>query len=158
MAELPLGVAIISLIDQNKILLIQRTKGDYVGLWGLLGGKIEKGEHISDTAIRELLEESGINAKFVSYLGCISEHLVENEKVTNHFMLHLCELKPITTQINNQENKLAWFDLDKLGLVKEKIIPSDLLIIERMIKNRNSSYYNCILEKKEDSYILKKFE
>ena len=43
MKELPLAVAISALIKDNKILLIKRLRGDYVGLLGLPGGKIEKG-------------------------------------------------------------------------------------------------------------------
>ena len=42
MKELPLAVAISALIKDNQILLIKRLKGDYVGLLGLPGGKIEK--------------------------------------------------------------------------------------------------------------------
>ena len=42
MKELPLAVVITALVKDNKILLIKRMKGDYVGLLGLPGGKIEK--------------------------------------------------------------------------------------------------------------------
>lgn len=40
--EKPLAVVLSALIDNGKILLIKRRKGDYVSLWGLPGGKIEK--------------------------------------------------------------------------------------------------------------------
>ena len=122
------------------------------------GGKIEKNEHLSEAAIREVLEESGIESDFKNYLGLVSEQLVENGIVLQHFLLHICELKPKSTSIlNDSEGKLDWFNLDDLNNLKDKIIPSDFLIIEKIVKNNEKRYYNCILEKKGDNYYLKEF-
>ena len=159
MKELPLAVVISAVIKDDQILLIKRLRGDYVGLWGLPGGKIEKNEHLSEAAIREILEESGIESNFKNHLGLVSEHLIENRNVLQHFLLHICELEPKTIDIlNDSEGKLAWFNLDDLQNLKGKIIPSDFLIIEKIVKNREKGYYNCILEKNGDNYFLKKFE
>jgi ADP-ribose pyrophosphatase YjhB (NUDIX family) len=159
MKELPLSIAISALINDKKILLIKRIKGDYIGLWGLPGGKIEKNEHLSEAAIREIYEESGIISKFKSHLGFVSEHLIEKGSIIQHFLLHICELIPQSIEIkNNQEGNLAWFDLDSINEMKEKIIPSDFLMIEKIIKNKESNYFNCVLEKIDNDYILKKFE
>ena len=79
------------------------------------GGKIEKNEHLSRAAIREIQEEAGINTKFKSHLGFVSEHLIENNQIQKHFLLHVCELIQKTTEIkNNQEGNLKWFNLDEL--------------------------------------------
>ncbi len=159
MQENPLSVVISALIKNNQILLIKRIRGDYIGLWGLPGGKIEKEEHLSEAAKREILEESGIESSFKNYLGFVSEHLIENGKILQHFLLHICELEPKTTEIlNDSEGKLDWFHLDYLPSFKEKIIPSDFLIIEKIVKNKEKKYYNCIIEKKGNIYLLKKFE
>jgi ADP-ribose pyrophosphatase YjhB (NUDIX family) len=159
MKELPLAVVISALIKDNKILLIKRIRGDYVGLLSLPGGKIEKNEHLSEAATREILEESGIKSEFKDHLGFVSEHLIENGNITQHFLLHVCELEPKTTEITkDEEGKLEWFDLDKIQDMKEQIIPSDFLMIENIIKNKKKGYYNCVLEKIGDNHILKKFE
>ncbi len=163
----PLAVAICALVKDGNILLIKRIRGDYVGMWSLPGGKIERDEHTSEAAVREIREESGIESRFISYLGCVSEHLVENGKVVNHFLLNLCELEPKTTEIKNGgEGELKWFDLGNLP--KGAIIPSDLLMIEKMVKQRggerpggvpHTNYYNCVIEKTSSgSHELKKFE
>ncbi len=158
MKEPPLPVVISALIKDNQILLIKRVKGDYVGFLGLPGGKIEKNEHLSEAAIREVLEESGIESVFKNYLGIVSEHLVENGNVLQHFLLHICELKPKSTDIlNDSEGRLDWFNLDDINNLKDKIIPSDFLIIEKIVKNNEKGYYNCILEKEGDNYYLKEF-
>jgi len=157
--ELPLSVAISFLIKDNKILLIKRIRGDYVGLFGLPGGKIEKNEHFSEAAVREILEESGIESEFKNYCGLVSEHLIENEKIIQHFLLHICQLFPKTANIsNNSEGKLEWFDLEFISKMKGEIIPSDFLMIEKMIINKEKDYYECVIEKYGNKHILKKFE
>ena len=159
MKELPLAVAISAVIKDNQILLIKRLRGDYAGLLGLPGGKVEKNEHLSEAATREILEESGIESNFKSHLGFVSEHLIENGNILQHFLLHICELEPKTTDIlNESEGKLAWFNLDDIQKMKESIIHSDFLIIEKIVKNRGKVYYNCTVEKNGDNYFLKKFE
>ena len=154
----PLAVVIAALIYEEKILLIQRRRGDYVGLWGLPGGKIEKGEHLPRAALREIAEEAGIEAKFKGYLGCVSECLEEDGKVTQHFLLHLCELTPLTTVITSHgEGTLDWFCLEKIASMRDQIIPSDYLIIQRMVNGRENTYYNCVLQKSGGGYMLKAF-
>lgn len=161
--ERPLAVVISALIrDDGKILLIKRAKGDYAGLWGLPGGKIEKEEHLSEAAVREIREESGIDSAFVSFFGYVSEHLLGPDgKVESHFLLHLCELSPKKNAEarSGKEGELKWFELDKLP--EGGIIPSDFLIIEKMVKHRNeeSHYYNCVIERTSaGEHVLKKFE
>lgn len=157
MSDKPLAVAISAVIKDGKILLIKRAKGDYVGLWSLPGGKIELNEHVSQAAVREIYEESGIKSSFKNHLGFVSEHLIENGEVTKHFLLHVCELTPESVDlIEGYEGKLEWFDLNQLN--KDEIIPSDYLMIERMVVNREKNYFNCVLEKIGEEYFLKKFD
>ena len=159
MKELPLSVAISALINKDKILLIKRIKGDYIGYWGLPGGKIEKDEHVSEAAVREIIEESGIDSDFKSHLGIVSEHLIEDDRVMQHFLLHVCELEPKSVVITNgTEGRLKWFDINRLNEQNEKIIPSDYHMIEKMVLDRNNKYYECVVEKNGEKHVLKKFE
>lgn len=157
MHDYPLAVAIAALVSGSRILLIKRTKGDYMGLWGLPGGKIERNEHVSEAAVREISEETGIRSTFKSHLGFLSEHLVENNEIKEHFLLHICELVPEEIpEIEN--NNLKWFEISGIEKQKEMIIPSDFLMIEKIILNHEGNYYNCVIEKTGDSHILRKFE
>jgi 8-oxo-dGTP diphosphatase len=158
MTDKPLAVVIAALVHDGKILLIRRRRGDYVGLWGLPGGKIEKGEHLYRAALREIAEETGIEATFKGYLGLVSERLEEDGRAAQHFLLHLCELTPGTTATaQNNEGELGWFDCDKIGSIKNQIIPSDFLIIRRMVSGREGTYYNCVLHKSGDGYTVTEF-
>jgi len=151
-------VAISALVSDGKILLIKRIKGDYIGLWSLPGGKIEKNEHLSEAATREILEESGIKSDFKKHIGTVSEHLIENGAVIQHFLLHFCELAPKSTEITtDREGQLAWFPFSELEKMKDSIIPSDFLMIRKILLDRESNYYDCVIEKTGDSFTLKKF-
>ena len=159
MGERALAVVIAALIKDNKILLVKRAKGDYIGLWGMPGGKVELNEHLSHAATREILEESGIESEFVAFRGIVSEHLVENNAVTGHFLLHVCELNPKTTEIRESgAGKFAWFDLSELENMKSQIIPSDFPMIQKIIRNKEGKYYNCVITKNGSQHTLTKFE
>ncbi|MBI4152054.1 NUDIX hydrolase [Candidatus Woesearchaeota archaeon] len=159
MNQYPLAVAIAALIHNEKILLIKRVKGSYIGFWGLPGGKIEKNEHVSDAAIREIKEETGIPCQFKEHLGLVSEHLTEKKEVVQHFLLHLCRLHPQTAQfVESNEGALAWFELKELPQHQDEIIPSDYAIIENMVLRKGKNYYNCVVEKLGNQHAILQFE
>lgn len=128
----------------QKILLIRRERGDYVGLWGLPGGKIEGDEHLWEAVVRELEEEAGLRTEFQEHLGVVSEHLFEGQERKQHFLLHICALKPLTRKLRaTDEGELRWFGLEELS--QEALIPSDFAIIEQMVQRREHIYFDCAL-------------
>lgn len=163
MKKQPLSVAIAAVINDGKILLIKRLRGDYTGLLALPGGKIEVEEHINIAAIREIEEETGIKTVFEKHLGIVSEHLIEKKSnqtlIDKHLILHLCQLRPISTNIIiKNEGESAWYDLKNLSKLETQIIPSDFLMIKKMVLTSSQFYYNCVLEKQGDQYLLKRFD
>ena len=51
----------------NTILLLRKFNGD----WVLPKGRVEKDEDTRVTAIREVLEESGVKAEIIKYIGMV---------------------------------------------------------------------------------------
>ena len=139
MSNIPVPVAVGAVIQNNHILLIKRVRGSYTGMWALPGGKIEKDEHLSEAAVREVQEECGLKTTFMQHLGFVSEHLVQNGKINRHFLLHICHLHPDTT-ITNQggEGESKWFPLDTIDNMGD-MVPSDVPIIQKMIKNKEKT-------------------
>lgn len=155
---MPYSIVLTIVVQDNKILLLKRKKGDFINLLAIPGGKIEENEHVKDAAKRELKEESGIESDFKEYLGCVSEILIEKNVVKANFILHLCELIPKTTDIlNDVEGKVKWYSLNSLDQIKQQIIPSDYEMIKNFVLSKNKKYFDCIEEKIGDKYYVKKF-
>lgn len=100
----------------DKVLMCKRTKEPYMGMYNLVGGKIEKDDDGLNEAYRELKEETNIGI---------------NDTVLNHFMdfnyISFNKLIEVYYGILNKDvelieevNKLEWvsindnfFDIDK---------------------------------------------
>lgn len=61
-AEPVAGVSIL-LHGDGKVLLVKRGKAPYAGAWSLPGGRVEPGESLTEAALRELREETGLQAE-----------------------------------------------------------------------------------------------
>ena len=55
----------IILYPENQIVLIKRTTPPFIGYWALPGGRAEPGENQEQTVVREVKEETGLDAKVV---------------------------------------------------------------------------------------------
>ncbi|HIH20739.1 TPA: NUDIX domain-containing protein [Candidatus Micrarchaeota archaeon] len=127
----PLGIVLDVIVRDGKILLLKRKGEVFRGLWGFPGGKIEFGEGLKEAALREALEETGVECEFVALRGVASE-IVKPEnpdapEQDKHFLLFICSLKPKSLATSHSvEGEIEWFDLDKLP---EKMVPSDKLLV-----------------------------
>jgi 8-oxo-dGTP diphosphatase len=61
----PRAAASAAIFHGGEVLLVKRAKGALAGLWSLPGGHIEPGETARSTALREVREETGIEAELV---------------------------------------------------------------------------------------------
>ena len=59
------GATLCFVVKGDEILMINRNKPPFMGLWNAVGGHIEDGETPMQSAIREIKEESGIDVKEV---------------------------------------------------------------------------------------------
>jgi 8-oxo-dGTP diphosphatase len=57
--------------EENKVLMCKRMSEPYLGLYNLVGGKIDEGEAVIDSAYRELFEETGISKEDINLLPFI---------------------------------------------------------------------------------------
>ena len=68
-ALINIGATIIVLNDQNEILLNLRSD---TNTWGIVGGGMELGESLEETAARELQEEANLRAEAFELLDVLS--------------------------------------------------------------------------------------
>ncbi len=60
MTRTPVPGVGVAIIDGRKLVLIKRGRGVGAGLWAVPGGKVEYGETLEETALREAREETGL--------------------------------------------------------------------------------------------------
>jgi 8-oxo-dGTP diphosphatase len=71
--SLPRAAAKVAIIENGKVLMVRAARGLTKGYWNLPGGFISYGEHPTQSAEREVLEEVGVRVKLVRLLGIYSE-------------------------------------------------------------------------------------
>lgn len=157
MSPKPLAIVNSAIIDNNRILLIKRVKPPYVGYYSMPGGKIEFAEHVEEAAIRELKEETDIDSKFEKLCGIASEVIHEKNKPNAHFIIFVCKLKHIHTNIvESEEGKLKWVALDNIE--NEKIVPSDKLMLKEFIlKDKKLDIHRIRVKQDGEEYFVEEF-
>lgn len=142
-----INVVIAIITFEDKILLIKRERGDFIGLYGLPGGKVEECEHIDVAIKREIEEELGLKLKFNSVLGIATEIMHDKNSTT---ILYCCELLMDTSQkILNPEFEYKWFSKQEL-INSDSIIESDKIMIKSFYNNKEENYIKLDCYKDED--------
>ncbi len=117
--------------EQRRFLLIRRNGHPYAGQWALVGGKWDFGETLATAVSREVLEETGLAARFVALRGVVSERVADGEQGA-HFLLLVCALDaPDGEAQEQQEGAVAWFTRAEIdGLHQQQaVIPSDYAML-----------------------------
>lgn len=84
----PRLAASIAVWRDDRVLLIERSKPPLVGVWSLPGGHVEFGETVATAALRELAEETGVEAAITALVDIID--ILPRDaagRITHHFAL-----------------------------------------------------------------------
>lgn len=144
-------------IYEDKFLLIKRIKPPYIGLWSMIGGKIELGEHLEVAIKREVKEETGLNVAFKSVKGFVNEILYSGKKVDSQYLIWVCETISNSQKAKEQnEGELRWFTKKELIENQQSIIPSDFAMIEEFFlkKKKQMRVLKSHMVQKKQDYVL----
>jgi len=124
MKEIEVVAAVI--LKDDTVLIAQRQKGDFAGMWEFPGGKIEPGESHSEALIREILEELNLPIKVNEFLMTI------NHQYSNfHLTMHCYFCAALVSHFENIEHSDVKYvritDLDK-----QHWIPADVQVAEEI--------------------------
>ena len=108
-----LGVAGFVVNDKNQLLVIQEKFDIGNKHWKIPGGQADKGEELADTAKREVFEETGVEAEFISV---ISFRHLHNFRYGCSDWYFVCLMKPITEEIKPCPHEIGdckWVEIDE---------------------------------------------
>ncbi|XP_034211059.1 nudix hydrolase 10-like isoform X3 [Prunus dulcis] len=109
------GVGAIVVNDKKEMLVVQEKCGRFQGkgVWKIPTGVVDEGEDIFKAAVREVKEETGIDADFLEVLAFRQSHNTFFEKSDLFFV---CMLHPRTFDIEKQELEIEaakWMPLEE---------------------------------------------
>lgn len=124
----------------GRILLARRRDNE---LWTIPGGAMEPGESISQTALREVKEETGIDVEVVSLIGIYSNpnHVVEYSDGEVRQQFSICfACRPVggAPAPSDETSDVDYFTAE--ALERMEIHPSIRLRIEHYLAHRVEPY------------------
>jgi len=91
----------------NKTLLCKRTKEPYIGMYNLVGGKVEN-EYKLEEAYRELREETNIQKEDIDLIYFMNIEYTKWDKYLDVFYGILNK----DVELKEEVNKLEWISID----------------------------------------------
>lgn len=132
-----IGVGAAVLNEHGQILLVreQPLAGQAPGYWKLPGGMVEPHEHIEQAAVREVKEETGIDAQFVRLIS-LRHHHHGQFGASNFYMVAV--MKALNVDIKHDPVEIAqarWFTPIEF-FSDEKASPYNKLLVEAALSGQ----------------------
>ncbi|MDP4084058.1 MAG: 8-oxo-dGTP diphosphatase [Bacillota bacterium] len=125
------------LLRDQKILLLQKPRR---GWWVAPGGKMESGESVRDSCIREFREETGIYLKNPQLKGIFTMIIQENDQIVSEWMMftfYATDSDGVGFQ-ESPEGKLEWRSIEDINLLP--MAAGDHHILDYMIHGNGIIY------------------
>jgi 8-oxo-dGTP diphosphatase len=125
------------LIRDNQVLMLKKPRR---GWWVAPGGKMEPGESVRDSCIREYREETGIYLKSPQLKGIFTFIMKENDQVLSEWMMFTFVANDSDGMRfdESDEGKLEWQQLDQLKNLP--MAAGDYHIIDYMVHGNGIIY------------------
>ena len=117
MIERPIPAALAVVRRGTQFLLVRRQNRPNAGLWGFPGGKIELGESVMEAAVRELQEETGVEAAARDTLTSVDVIIRgQDDALEHHYVLIaiLCEYISGEPLAADDVSEAEWFDYEAI--------------------------------------------
>ena len=140
---------------QNKILMINRKKPPFMGMWNALGGHQEAGEDAATCAKREIAEESGVVVESVE-LYSISTWNYDDDLIYVYLSTldETFDVSSFPKKIN--EGIIDFLDINwVLDNKNYGVVPDLRLFIDDIKNHRKRNYHLIYDDSKLVDYIIK---
>lgn len=109
------------IIEDGRILLVERGKEPLRGYWSLPGGAVETGESLEDALRREVREETGLEVEPLHLIEVFERIMPGSDGETEyHYILidYICRPAGGTLQASDDASQAAWFRHDEIAALK----------------------------------------
>ncbi len=122
---------------ENKILLIKRDTVPFKGYWALPGGRMDPGETIEQTCVREVKEETGLDVVIVRKVGEYHEPGIEDDIEYDYYPT--CFLvKVVGGEAKKQDSEIKDMQLFNLTDLPNPLAFKHQEMIDDYLKTRQS--------------------
>ncbi len=122
---------------EDKILLIKRNTRPFLGYWALPGGRMDPGESIEQTIIREVKDETGLDVIVVDKIGEYVEKGVK-DNINYEYYPTCFQVKPVGGKLKKQESEIQELELFSLNSLPHPLAFEHDQMIRDYLKQRKN--------------------
>jgi len=118
--ERPIAGVGVVVFRNEEVLLVKRKKAPYKGQWSIPGGKQRLGETVTQSAHRELMEETGVEVNELTLIDVIDIIVPDEEgKILYHNIVADYRAHWLSGECSpgDDAQDVQWFNLNKLGSI-----------------------------------------
>jgi len=125
------------IVDHHQVLLIKKPRR---GWYAIPGGKMEQGETIKESVIREVQEETALNIHSPQLAGVFTFSIFEQEHTINEWMMFKFITDQYSGSLTNycEEGELEWVAIDRINELP--MAEGDLKIFDRIFSAKDILY------------------
>lgn len=124
-------------VHNNHVLLLKKPRR---GWYAIPGGKMEQGETIKESVVREIKEETDLDIHSPKLAGVFTFSIVEQERTVHEWMMFTFLTHDYTGTLTNycEEGELEWIAIDHIS--KLSMAKGDHKIFERIFSTEDILY------------------
>jgi 8-oxo-dGTP diphosphatase len=99
-------------VEQGRVLLVQRGTEPAKGKWSIPGGLIDVGESLREAVAREVLEETGLHVEPLELIELLDRIHRDGDRVRYHYVIadYLCRVVGGTLLAASDADAVRWVE------------------------------------------------